>query len=147
MTPQQTPVSSPAHAVLLQSIELLAAMDLDGYVDLFAEDAVIEFPFAPPGRPARLDDPSSVRDYVMAIGAAVRIESFPSLVVHHLTDPNTIVAEVALHGTVVGTGAPYDVRYVWILEQRDGRIVRFRDYWNPTQTSATTGPAAGEVAS
>lgn len=147
MTPQQTPVSSPAHAVLLKSIELLAAMDLDGYVGLFAEDAVIEFPFAPPGRPDRLDDPSSVRDYVMAIGAAVRIESFPSLVVHHLTDPHSIVAEVALHGTVVGSGAPYDVRYVWILEERDGRIVRFRDYWNPTQTSATTGPAAGEVAS
>ncbi len=145
MTPQQTPVTDPAHAVLLRSIELLTAMDLDGYVDLFADDAVIEFPYAPPGRPRRLNNPSSVRDYVMAI-AAVRIESFPSLVVHHLTDPHSIVAEVALHGTAVESGAPYDGQYVWILEERDGRIIHFRDYWNPTQTPATTGIAAGEAA-
>lgn len=145
MTSRQTAAASPAHAVLLRSIELLADMDLEGYVDLFAEDAVIEFPYAPAGRPRRLDDPSSLRDYVMAIGAAVEIESFPSLVVHHLTDPHSIVAEVALHGTVAGSGAPYDVQYVWIIEERDGLIVRFRDYWNPTQTTAATGDAGGEI--
>ncbi|MEJ2870495.1 nuclear transport factor 2 family protein [Actinomycetospora sp. OC33-EN08] len=143
LTPAATAAGSPAHAVLLRSIELLAAMDLDGYIDLFADDAVIEFPYAPPGRPARLDTPSAVRDYVTAIGAAVTIESFPSLVVHHLADPHSIVAEVALHGTAVETGAPYDVQYVWILEERDGRIVRFRDYWNPTHTTAATGSADG----
>ncbi|WP_436701824.1 nuclear transport factor 2 family protein [Nocardioides sp. BYT-33-1] len=140
------PTVSPAHAVLLRSIELLAAMDLDGYVDLFAEDAVIEFPYAPAGRPRRLEDPVAVRDYVMAIGAAVRIESFPSLIVHQLTDPHTIVAEVTLHGTAVESGAPYDVQYVWILEERDQRIVRFRDYWNPSQTTAATGPGGGDDA-
>ncbi|NYI75832.1 nuclear transport factor 2 family protein [Nocardioides panzhihuensis] len=145
MTSPQSAIS-PAHAVLLRSIELLAAMDLDGYVDLFAEDAVIEFPYAPAGRPQRLDDPEAVRDYVMAIGAAVRIESFPSLVVHHLTDPHSIVAEVTLHGTAVETGAPYDVQYVWIVEERDERIVLFRDYWNPTQTTAATGPSEEDTA-
>ncbi|SDF44357.1 hypothetical protein SAMN05216553_101667 [Lentzea fradiae] len=41
MTPQETSAESPAHAVLRRS--------------LFTEDAVIEFPYAPPGRPSRLD--------------------------------------------------------------------------------------------
>ena len=39
--------------------------------------------------------------------------------------------EFSCKGHSPQTGARYDQDYVSILELRDGRIARYRDYWNP----------------
>jgi ketosteroid isomerase-like protein len=31
----------------------------------------------------------------------------------------------------VATGKPYNQRYISVIETREGRIVKYRDYWNP----------------
>lgn len=34
-------------------------------------------------------------------------------------------------GHVIETGLPYRQSYISVIETRDGRIVRYKDYWNP----------------
>jgi ketosteroid isomerase-like protein len=34
-------------------------------------------------------------------------------------------------GKIKDTGEPYDQSYVVVLTAREGRIIRYRDYWNP----------------
>jgi uncharacterized protein len=34
-------------------------------------------------------------------------------------------------GTIKDTGEPYDQSYVVVLTVHEGRITRYRDYWNP----------------
>ncbi|MGC4848804.1 nuclear transport factor 2 family protein [Micromonospora sp. DT15] len=41
-------------AVFHRGMELLLAKDMAGFIALFAEDAVLELPFAPPGQPRRV---------------------------------------------------------------------------------------------
>ena len=49
------PSVTPAD-VLAERRRLTLSRDGDGLAELYAPDAVIESPFAPPGTPARLDD-------------------------------------------------------------------------------------------
>lgn len=42
-----------------------------------------------------------------------------------------MIAEFQCDGHVVETGLPYRQSYISVIETRDGRIVRYKDYWNP----------------
>ena len=44
-------------------LELLKAQNMDKWVHLWADDAVIEFPYAPAGSPSRLEGKSAIKDY------------------------------------------------------------------------------------
>src|SRR5215469_15845676 len=48
--------------------------DIGAMLDLCADDVVFEFPFAPPGRPARVEGKPALRDYLKAVAGRVRIE-------------------------------------------------------------------------
>jgi ketosteroid isomerase-like protein len=39
----------------------------------------------------------------------------------------------------VPTGKPYDQRYISVIEHRDGKIVRYVDYWNPQIVAEALG--------
>ncbi|MDX6741532.1 nuclear transport factor 2 family protein [Actinocorallia sp. A-T 12471] len=114
----------------------LAAVSVEGggpeaMLDLCGEDVVFEFPFAPPGRPERVEGKAALREYLRSVADAVRLEAVPSLEVHESVDPNVAIIEMTTTGTVTATGAPFRQRYVAILTVRDGLISHYRDYWNP----------------
>ncbi|MGD0700500.1 MAG: hypothetical protein ABSA02_11515 [Trebonia sp.] len=50
---------------------------------------------------------------------------------HQTLDPDVAVIEMTATGKLKDTGEPYDQSYVVVLTARDGRITRYRDYWNP----------------
>jgi ketosteroid isomerase-like protein len=56
------PSATPAD-VLAERRRLILSGDADGFADLFAPDAVIEAPFAPPGAPARLEGREAIHEY------------------------------------------------------------------------------------
>lgn len=49
------PVSISPAELYRHSLRLLLDKDIPGWTGLWAEDGVMEFPFAPPGRPQRLE--------------------------------------------------------------------------------------------
>src|SRR5690606_36983211 len=99
---------------------------------------VHELPFAPPAAPRRLQGRERIREYFTTTLTHVPLafEEFRPVAVHVTTDPDVLVAEYDAHGTVTTTGRPFTTRYVWVLEVFDGRITRWRDYWNPQEILA-----------
>ncbi|MFG1607816.1 nuclear transport factor 2 family protein [Actinoplanes sp. NPDC049265] len=118
-------------AVFQRATEALLAHDMAAFTALYADDAVMEFPFAPSDRPQRLDGRAAVEAYLAGYTDWLDIRRIHDVTVHETTDPQVIVAEMAASGLVVATGKPYTARYIAVLTIAGGRIRHYRDYWNP----------------
>lgn len=117
--------------LIARALQLLLDKDMIGFAGLWAEDGTAEFPFAPPGWPARLEGRAAIEDYVRDYPKVLDIQGFPKQVVHQTADPDVVIVEYDAEGVVVPTGEPYRHSYVVVLTTRDGEIVNYRDYWNP----------------
>lgn len=107
----------------------------DSFVDMFAEDGAMEFPYAPDGVGKTLVGKPALSAHFNAIGGMLSISAIKDVEVHR-NDGDTVVVEFACDGMVVPTGKPYPQRYVSVIKLKDGKIVRYRDYWNPLVFSA-----------
>ncbi|GHA73984.1 hypothetical protein GCM10010330_29250 [Streptomyces tendae] len=112
-------------------LRLLLDKDIDGWVGLWADDGVMEFPFAPEGRPRRLEGREAVAAYMRHYPDHIDLHDFPDLRVHETTDTRTVVVEMRGVGRLVRTGAPFDMTYIAVVTVEDGRFTSYRDYWNP----------------
>jgi ketosteroid isomerase-like protein len=111
------------------------------FAELWAEDGVLEFPFAAPGYPARVDGRAAVTEYLRGYPGILDIREIPEPVLHQSVDPEVVVAEFEAAGTVVATGAPYRMRYIAVITVRDGEIQSYRDYWSPLAAAEAMGGA------
>lgn len=126
-------------AVFEHALELLLAKEMDRFVDLFAEDAHLELPFAVPGGLRRLDGRERLRDYLADYPQRLDIAAFPVADIHETGDPEVVIAELTARGTTVRTGAAYELSYVAVIRVHDGRIAAYRDYWSPVAGAIATG--------
>ena len=123
-------VPTPAQ-VLEQRRELLLKQDVDGFVELFAPDGVIELPFAGPGMPSRLAGQQAIRDFSHRMDASpLRIDDLEATALYHTDDPEVVIIELATRGTVTSTGRTFAGTSIQVFRIRDGKIVLFRDYFN-----------------
>ncbi|MCX4550245.1 nuclear transport factor 2 family protein [Streptomyces sp. NBC_01500] len=108
----------------------------DDLADLYAADAVHEFPFLAPGMPARYQGQEEIRSgYRAAWGASpVRLGDIRDVMVFEAADPEVIVGQWAATGTVTTTGRTFSATGLLILQVRDGRIVQARDYMDSLGT-------------
>jgi len=111
------------------------ANDTGALLDLCADDVVFEFPFAPPGRPTRVEGKPALGEYLKAVSGRTRMEGVSNLEIHETVKPEVAIIEMTMTGTVRATGAPYEQSYVVVLTVRDGLIARYRDYWNPLKAA------------
>lgn len=112
-------------------LRLLLDKDIPGWVDLWHEDGVMEFPFAPEGWPGRLEGRQAVADYMRHYPDHVDLHDFPDVKVHLTADEETIVVEMRGVGRLVETDSPFDMTYIAVVTVKGGRITAYRDYWNP----------------
>ncbi|MDP4099151.1 nuclear transport factor 2 family protein, partial [Paenibacillus sp. P96] len=58
----------------------------------------------------------------------------------HLTvDPELVIAEFKSVGKHKETGKPYNQTYISVVETKDGKITRYRDFWNPLVAAESIG--------
>ncbi|MEV0401695.1 nuclear transport factor 2 family protein [Actinoallomurus sp. NPDC050550] len=97
-----------------------------------SDDITIELPCAPPGSPRRFHGGAEFAAHTEASRAAmpVRFEEFRDVVVHETTDPEVIVVEYTMAGTVTTTGRSASAPFVLVLRVRDGRVLLWREYQN-----------------
>ncbi|GGP54678.1 nuclear transport factor 2 family protein [Streptomyces melanogenes] len=112
-------------------LRLLLEKDIPGWIDLWDEEGVMEFPFAPPGWPRRLEGRQAVADYMRDYPDHIDLHGFPEVTIHQTTVPETIVVEMRGVGLLVATDSPFDMTYIAVVTVHDGRITSYRDYWNP----------------
>lgn len=103
------------------------------FVDLMSDDFVMEFPYARPGMPTRVEGRTAVLTHLMKVGQGVSVDSASNLVVHETTDPDLVILEFDGHGRAARTGEAYEQRYISVIRTRDGKMAYFKDYWNPIQ--------------
>jgi ketosteroid isomerase-like protein len=107
-------------------------------LDLMAEDGVMEFPFAPPGRPKKVSGRSDLAAYLEPLTDILAIKSFTEPVVHWTHNPKVVILEFSITGHIRGNGQPYNQSYIEFITIEDGKIKNCRDYWNPLLTRSLT---------
>ncbi|QFY06062.1 DUF4440 domain-containing protein [Nonomuraea phyllanthi] len=112
----------------------------DELADLYAEDALHEFPFG--GLPP-FEGREAVRTGYRAMwgGSAFEAEEVRRVALHRTTDPEVVVVEQNTH--VVAAGQRVTVPGLLVLRIRNGRIIHTRDYMDTSaisQVRAATAP-------
>ena len=106
--------------------------DVETVVGLMAPDGYIEWPYRPPGLPARLQGRAEIRTFLTeAAKGFIRFDEYRNVVAHETTDPGVIIVEYEAHGTVVTTGAPFRQTVIAVFRVQNGQILSYRDYINP----------------
>ncbi|MDC0712090.1 nuclear transport factor 2 family protein [Stigmatella sp. ncwal1] len=141
----QTP-HGPSHG--RQAAELFAAhleligKDISAWAELFAENAVIEFPYATSvGTPARLEGKTAIAAYVKGVLSQLQGLTFSNVRVFPAQAPHVLFAEVHGEATLASTGLRYVQDYVMRLETDGERILYYREYWNPVPVLQAFGGA------
>lgn len=110
----------------------LIGKDIPAWVNLFAEDAVVEFPYASTlGSPERLEGKSAIYNYMKDVPAQMQNLIFTNVREYQTSNPNLLLAEVHGEAVIVATGRHYQQDYVMRLETKHRKIVHYREYWNP----------------
>ncbi|MGI5198211.1 nuclear transport factor 2 family protein [Streptomyces sp. CA-288835] len=112
-------------------LQLLLDKDIPAWVDLWDENGIFEFPFAPEGWPKRLEGKAAIAEYMRAYPDHIDLHDFPYVEIHQTLAPETIVVEMRGVGRLVDTDSPFDMSYIAVVTVKDGLITRYRDYWNP----------------
>lgn len=95
--------------------------------ELYAEDTVVEMPFALPA-PVRIHGRDEVREHFAGNGELRISLKADAVRVHETADPEVIIAEFDYDGHVAGTD--FRVANIQVLRVREGLILESRDYHN-----------------
>jgi ketosteroid isomerase-like protein len=98
---------------------------------VYAPDAVHEFPFTRPGAPARMEGRDAIIGFITAFWdtSPLRYECYRTIAIHQTAEPDTIVVEQEVAGTSTTTGS-FVLPNVLVLQARHGQITHLRDYAN-----------------
>lgn len=124
-----------AAEVLEQALEGFRTGNLQPLTDLMAEDAVWEFPYAPPDR-RRIEGKSNIVKFFQAFLSSAAVIDFKDIEIHRMVDPDCVVAELTGCRTVRTTGTVFEGRYVEVCHTKNGFIKLYREYWNPQSSPA-----------
>ena len=112
-------------------LELADQMRVDDLIEFFADDAVMELPFAP----GRMEKRHEGKEAILAFQLFAR-DSFSSFAmtidaIHETGDPNVVIAEHRSDGIVAENGRPYRNRYVTVFTfDDDGLVIGWREYYD-----------------
>lgn len=104
----------------------------DDFRELYAPDAVYEFPFTAPGFPSRLSGREAILEFVVATWETglVNYERYETINVYvAANDPRTVIVEQVVHGTSPTKGS-FTLPNLVIMTVVNGQIEFLRDYAN-----------------
>ncbi|NNN37847.1 nuclear transport factor 2 family protein [Streptomyces sp. S3(2020)] len=140
--PQHPPLRTPRE-VLARFYRAMVDKSADDLADLYALDAVHEFPFAVPGFPPRYEGREAVRAGYRVVwgGSPVRVDEIRKVAAYETVEPGVIVAEHVVVGSLPHRSTPprrtaITVPGLLVLHVHDGLITRARDYMDGSGVAA-----------
>lgn len=102
---------------------------------LWAPDLVVETPF---GVTKRITGGETMRQIARAGRAAlpVTFTACNTIAIHDTIDPEVIVVEYELVGTVNATGEEQSAQFIGVLRVRNGKVVLWREYQDAARMAA-----------
>ena len=120
------------------------ARDAGRLAELYAWDAVHEFPFTTPGGPTRIEGRAAIAELLATVYRSLPLQytEYRTIAVHQVSDTTLVVEQEAL-GVNTQTAAQFALPNVAVIDvDPDGLITSFRDYANPVAVAAALGDAA-----
>ena len=125
-------MTATSREIVEQMLRAGRELDIETVAGLMAPDGYIEWPYRPPGVPARLQGRTQIHSYLTeAAKGFIKFDEYRNVVVHETTDPEVIIVEYEADGTVVATGAPFHQTVIAVFRVQNGRVLSYRDYINP----------------
>jgi ketosteroid isomerase-like protein len=114
--------------------EMLALADqmrVDELVEYFADDAVMELPYAPGRMQKRYEGKAAVHGFQRFARDSFSKFAMTVDAIHETKDPCVVVAEHHSDAVVAENGRPYENRYVTFFTfDEDGKVVSWREYYD-----------------
>jgi uncharacterized protein len=118
----------------------LIGADIQAWSDLLAEDAILEFPYAAAlGVPNRFEGKPAIYNYMKTAVEHMQNWVFTNIREYRTSDPNILLAEFHGEAVFTATDHSYQQDYVIRLETKNGKIIHYREYWNPVPMLNETG--------
>ncbi len=116
------------------AIAAVGALDIAGAREHLADDLVLELPFRSGGH-ARTLVGDDAHAFMALLPKLFDRMDFVEVTVHGATSSGVIAAEYVSRGET-RTGRPYHNRYAAFFEVTDGKITRWREYFDPEVIAA-----------
>ena len=120
-------------------VDTLKDARIDEWGQLWAEDAVCEFPFARDAERRIYRGKAAIVAYTRAIMGRIRVDGIERLRVMPLEDPDGVVIEAVIMARILPEGNRYHQTYLAVCEIRDGKIQHYREYFNPLVSEEALG--------
>lgn len=131
MQPIQNIEQNPTSQVFATHLALIGT-HIEAWSELLAEDAVVEFPYASAlGAPSRFLGKPAIYNHMKNATAQLQNWVFTDIRQYQTSIPTVLLAEFHGEAVFVATGQLYQQDYVARLETKDGKIIHYREYWNP----------------
>lgn len=130
----QTIEQSAAGEILTLFIQNLGNLALEDVEAMLHDDCVFETPYS--GAVRRVKGKKAVMDYLSTVMVSfIKHLDFTVTAVYPCVDPDTVVMEYESHGEM-RSGGPYGNQYINVTRLKDGKIILFREYYNPQVIAA-----------
>jgi hypothetical protein len=97
----------------------------------FADDVVMELPFAPGKMPKRYEGKAATAAFIRSVRDAFSAFAMIVDAVHETADPNVVIVEHHADAVVAENGRRYDNRYVTVITFDDAGLVKnWREYYD-----------------
>jgi uncharacterized protein len=131
MQPIQNIEQNPTSQVFATHLALIGT-DIEAWSDLLAEDVVVEFPYATAlGAPSRFEGKPAIYNHMKNAVAQLQNWVFTDIREYQTPIANVLLAEFHGEDVFVATDRLYQQDYVIRLETKNGKIIHYREYWNP----------------
>ena len=124
-------------------LNALTTRDVDEVMPLWNDDGVMEFPFVPEGSPNTFEGSEAIRATLESAFVQRPKMAFFDVTAYQAADPNLAFVEFKGDMTLQ-SGAPYNNTYIAKVEARDGKLVHFKEFFNPLVDLAAGNPREAE---
>ncbi|MEV7770200.1 nuclear transport factor 2 family protein [Kitasatospora sp. NPDC086791] len=124
------------------SLDLLSEARIEEWIDLFAEDGILEFPYPAWGLPSRMRGRAALLTQMTMFREQLKVE-FSEPEFYTADEAGLVIAAFTGECTLLATGGQYHQTYLSVVRFEQGRIALYRDFWDPW---AVMEAAGGELA-
>ncbi|WP_426843088.1 nuclear transport factor 2 family protein [Metabacillus sp. 84] len=105
--------------------------NIEQWMTIWHKDAVFEIPYAPSGVLTKLEGIDAIYNHVKDFPEKMNFTHFSEPNYYPVEGQNTVIVEFECEAVILETGLPYNQKYISVIEYEDGKILRYKDYWNP----------------
>ena len=138
------PEENVAGRIAIDFLDALAVSDADAIAKMWTDDAVLEFPFAPPEFPSKIKGQPDIEQYFRDALGAVNPIAYPNRVVTPFADPLSCLIEFDSQLTVGDDPKIFENSYITIVRVRNGKIAYFKEHYDSVKRREGF-PSANEI--